>query len=354
MKKMMCVGVCLLALAACESLSWSEKGQGILSLQIQNDAKVFVKSTVAVADYQVVITTAGGEPVLAARYAELPEQILLDPGKYKVSAVSEAFDAPAFDKPIYGAVLDVTVEAGVNNTVQMVCAQINAGLRIVYDPDFSDAYANYSVDVSGDDGSLHYVKTELRSGYFAPGNLSIYLEIEGEDSYSLSKNVSAKDMLVLTVASIPSTPGHAQSISLSIDVDTTRNWRREQWRPGSPADGSSPTQAYSVTEAIQLAEGEDVWICGYIVGGDVSTSAVKTTPPFTASSNLAIADSPLETERVNCMAVEISAAPKAIKDAFNMTVNGSALLGQRVWFKGNIAAYFGKPGVRAPKEVELE
>ena len=353
MRKMMCVGVSLLALAACESLSWSEKGQGILSLQIQNDARVFVKSTVPTADYEVVITTAGGEQILSERYASLPEQIMLDPGKYKVRAVSEAIGDPAFDKPIYGATLDVTVEAGVNNTVQMTCAQINAGLRIVYEPEFVSNYANYTVDVSGDDGNLQYVKTETRTGYFAPGTLNIYLEIDGEDSYSLSKNVSPRDMLVLTVASIPGTPGNEQGISLSIDVDTTRTWRREQWRPGGPADGSTPASAYSVTEAIQLAAGEDVWICGYIVGGDVSTSAIKTSPPFTAASNLALADSPLETERGNCMAVEISAAPKAIKDAFNMTVNGSELLGQRVWFKGNIAAYFGKPGIRAPKEAQL-
>ena len=351
----MCAGVSLLALAACESLSWSEKGQGILSLNIQNDARVFVKATVPTADYEVVIATAQGQQVLSERYASLPEQIMLDPGKYKVSAVSEAIGAPAFEKPIYGAALDVTVEASVNNTVQMTCAQINAGLRIVYEAEFANAHSNYTVGVSGEDGTLQYAKTETRTGYFAPGTLDIYLEIDGKDGYSLSKSVSARDMLVLTVASTPLSPGGEQGISLSIDVDTTRTWRREQWRPGGQeADGSTPALAYSVIQAIQLAEGNDVWICGYIVGGDVSTSAIKTSPPFTAASNLAIADSPLETERVNCMAVEISAAPKAIKDAFNMTVNGSELLGQRVWFKGNIAAYFGKPGVRAPKEAQLE
>ena len=353
MWKWMLGGVLLFTVSACETLSWNEQGKGALSIRMQKETAVTVKADVPFMDYLIGIEDKSGSTVASGKISTLPDPVELDPGPYTVTALSEQMGAPAFDKPVYGSTVAVTVVAAVKNTLQMVCVQVNAGLRIVYEPAFKAQYASYSVEVTGQDGSLTYQMDEARTGYFAPGALQIVLSVAGEAPVQISKSVIARDMLVLTVLPAQTAPGNKGSIEMLLAVDTSRVWRREEWKPGAPAnDGLSPETAYTVAEAQLAASATNVWVYGYIVGGDASTSSFKTAPPFTAASNLVIADSPLETARANCMAVELPSSPATIRAAFNMTGNGAALLGRRAWFRGNIEAYFGHPGVRATKEAQ--
>ena len=344
-------GALLFTTLACETLSWHEEGKGALSIRMQRETAVVVKADVPFADYLIEIKDNSGSTVALDRYSALPDPVVLEPGAYTVSALSEQPSVPAFDKPIYGSTVDVSVAAAVKNTLQMVCTQINAGLRIVYKPEFKAQYASYSVEVTGHDGALTYLKEEVRTGYFAPGTLQIVLSADGEAPVQIVKSVVARDMLVLTVLPAETTPGTTGAIELQLSVDTTKTWRREEWKPGSPTnDGLTPETAYTVAEAQLLGSGENVWVCGYIVGGDASASSFKTAPPFSANSNLLIADSPIEAARANCIAVELPASPALLRATFGMVENGVALLGRRSWFRGNIENYFGHPGVRATKE----
>ena len=353
MKRGMKGGVLLfiLMVTACESLSWNEEGKGALSIRMQKETAVRVKADVSFVDYLIEIKDGSEGVVVSGSYSAIPDPVELDPGPYTVSALSEPMGAPAFDKPVYGSSVDVNVVAAVKNTLQMVCTQVNAGLRIVYKPEFEELYDSYSVEVTGMDGSLTYEKEEERTGYFASGTLEIVLSIDGEDPVQVSKNVIARDMLVLTIFPMEADPGTKGSIELQLSVDTTRVWRREEWKPGASAsDGLTPATAYTVAEAQTLESGENVWVCGYIVGGDASTSSFKTSPPFTANTNLVIADSPVEVLRANCMAIELPTSPASLRAEFGMVANGATLLGRRCWFRGNIEAYFGHPGLRATKE----
>ena len=347
-------GALLFAASACESLSWSEQGKGALSIRMQKETAVKAKSDVPFGNYLIGVTDKNGSTVVSGSYSSIPDPIELDPGTYTVTALSEPVGAPAFDKPIYGSTVDVGVVASVKNTVQMICTQVNAGLRIVYNPDFKSQYNGYSVTVTGSDGALTYQKSEERTGYFAPGTLQIVLSIDGENPVQVSKSVIARDMLVLTVLPGQTSSGGVKgSIELLLSVDTSRVWRREEWKPGASAnDGKTKETAYTVAEAQSLGSATNVWVCGYIVGGDASNSAFKIQPPFTAVSNLVIADSPLETVRAKCMAVELPSSPASLRTNFGMPDNGAALLGRQCWFRGNIDAYFGYPGIKATKEAQ--
>jgi len=351
MKNWMLGGLILFAASACETLSWSEEGKGALSIRMLKETAVSVKSGVPFGDYLIGITDRSGAPIISGIYSAIPDPVILEPGNYTITALSELMGAPAFEKPAYGSTVDVGVVAGVKNTVQMICTQINAGLRIVYAPDFKAQYQTYHVKVTGGDGMLTYQQDELRTGYFAPGTLQIELSIEGEESMQISKSVIARDMLVLTVLPGQTNPGVTGSIELQLSVDTLRVWRREEWKPGAPSnDGLTPETAYTVAEARLLGSGNNVWICGYIVGGDATNTAFKTAPPFTANSNLLIADSPLEQQRANCMAVELPTSPASLRATFGMPAHGADLLGRRSWFRGNIETYFGHPGLRTTRE----
>ncbi|MCL2728022.1 MAG: DUF4493 domain-containing protein [Bacteroidales bacterium] len=351
MRNWMLGGALLFMASACETLSWSEEGKGALSIRMQRETSVMVKSGVPFGDYLIGITNQVGTTIISGMYSALPDPITLDPGAYTVKALSEQMGAPAFEKPVYGSTVDVGVTAGVKNTLQMICTQINAGLRIVYDTDFKSQYETYHVKITGEDGFLTYQEDELRTGYFAPGALQIVLSIEGQEPVQVSKNVIARDMLVLTVVGGETGSPTTGSIGLNFSVDTTLVWRREEWKLGTPSnDGQTPETAYTVAEAQLLGTANNVWICGYIVGGDTSNNAFKTEPPFTANSNLVIADSPLETVRANSMAVELPTSPAILRTTFGMPANGPQLLGRRSWFRGNVETYFGHPGLRATKE----
>jgi hypothetical protein len=345
----------LLTATACQTLSWSEEGKGALSIRMQKETAVSVKADVPFGSYLIGVKDKSGATVVSGSYSTLPDPIVLDPATYTVTALSEQMGLPAFDKPVYGSAVDVSVVAGVKNTLQIVCTQANAGLRIVYDTNFKSKYDKYSVKVTGGDGALTYQKDELRTGYFAPGNLQIVLSVEGEDPVEVSKSVTARDMLVLTVLPGQTTPGTKGSIELLLSTDTSRVWRREEWKTGASAnDGLTPETAYTVAEAKLFASKNNVWVCGYIVGGDAANSTFKTAPPFTSNTNLIIADSPLEVLRANCMAVELPASPVSLRATFGMPANGATLLGRRAWFRGNIETYWGHPGVRATKEGEIK
>ena len=351
MRNCMLGGILIFVASACETLNWNEEGKGALSIRMQRETSVLVKSSVPFENYLIGITDKSGFTVISGAYSAIPDPVILDPATYTVTALSEQMGAPTFEKPVYGSTVDVGVVAGVKNTVQMVCTQMNAGLKIVYNTDFKNQYNVYSVKVTGEDGVLTYQQDELRTGYFAPGTLQIVLSIEGEEPVQVSKNVIARDMLVLTVLAQEANPQEKGSIELNFSVDTTQIWRREEWKLGGSAnDGLTPETAYTIAEAQLLGTANNVWVCGYIVGGDASTSAFKAEPPFTANSNLVIADSPLELVRANCMAIELPTSPASLRATFGMPANGAELLGRRSWFRGNIETYFGHLGLRATKE----
>ncbi|MDR2584874.1 MAG: DUF4493 domain-containing protein [Prevotellaceae bacterium] len=350
MRNWMLGGTLLLLASGCETLSWGEEGKGALSIRMQRETAVVVKASTSFDDYHIGIVNGSGT-VVSGPLGSIPDPVILEPGTYTVTALSEQTALPAFEKPIYGSTVDVGVVAGVKNTLQMICTQINAGLRIVYDHDFITKYHTYRVEVSGADGALTYQKEELRTGYFTPGTLKIVLLVEGEDPVHISKNVIARDMLVLTVLLGQTNLETKGSIELLLSADTSRVWRREEWKPGAPSnDGVTPETAYTVAEAQSLSSGTNVWVNGYIVGGDASNSSFKSLPPFTANSNLVIADSPLETVRANCMAIELPTSPASLRATFGMPANGASLLGRMACFRGNIETYFGHTGLRATKE----
>ena len=69
------------------------------------------------------------------------------------------------------------------------------------------------------------------------------------------------------------------SDSFSVEIDTVRNWMYEDFTLGSGNDGSSMEKALKIADLAMNLGAEDVWVCGYIVGGDVSTSKVSFDPP---------------------------------------------------------------------------
>jgi hypothetical protein len=112
---------------------------------------------------------------------------------------------------------------------------------------------------------------------------------------------------------------------------------------------------YNVAYAYNNNSGTGVWVQGYIIGvmeTTVDPFAPSFAPPFSTNSNIIIADSPDETNMNNALIVQLpfGSSPRA---ALNL-VDNPQRLGVFVKLKGNLAAYFGVPGMRDTSDYWME
>ena len=182
-----------------------------------------------------------------------------------------------------------------------------------------------------------------------PGSVSVILK-EGTSSQTLvTRNLEAREILSLGIT-CPSSAGTSADggSSISIRVDTLRTWTEEEYTIGSGQGdpGVSSSEAYSVSQAKEHAGEKGVWVCGYIVGGDLSSSknGIKFEPPFESMTCIAIASRSSVSEKSSCMSVQLVKGD--FREALNL-VEHPELIGRKVYLKGDIeASYYGIPGLK--------
>ena len=141
---------------------------------------------------------------------------------------------------------------------------------------------------------------------------------------------------------------------ISISIDTTRIWTDEDYVIGKDESdkGGNVDDAMSVNQARDNIGAEDVWVCGYIVGGDLSRTSVSFTPPFSSDSNLAIAGRSSVSSRESCIAVSVPAGD--IRDRLGL-VEHPENVGRRVCVRGDIVGqYFGLVGIKNVTDCVLK
>ena len=298
------------------------------------------------------ITNSGGDIIYNGLYGLKPAEISIPAGSYSLSVVSEQFEAPAWESPVYGDSVDIVVASGETASVAFVCKMLNTGVRIKMSERYLSKFPGLLV-VEQPGGSLSFSYGEQRFGYFSAGNASFKgTDSKGELQTLFSKSFNAGDMLTLSLDA-----GSVDSQgTLRITVDTTRNWRSEAIvvdnYSGGSGNGQSAASAYSVAEAAGHA-GETAWVWGYIVGGDLTSTGISFETPFTKASNLAIAESPVCTTRSECLSVELASGSE-VREALNL-VDHPEMLGKRVAFKATInSSYLGLVGLKSVKEYSLD
>ena len=122
--------------------------------------------------FDVVITDKDGQAVASYKYGELPkEPISLEAGVYTVTMMSEAMSGAEWEKPVYGAVLDVSITRKQTTTIDnIVCKLRNIKVTVDYAADLkSQLYSTFTtMTVALDKNELTYGFDESRGGYFAP------------------------------------------------------------------------------------------------------------------------------------------------------------------------------------------
>jgi len=302
------------------------------------------------------VINSNGETLYDGKYGDAPEYIIASPGKYTITAKSSEFKAPAFSSPQWGDSQTITVESGKTTNAKLTCRQTNAGVMLKISSKFLTAYPGGSLLLKSDSGKLIYSYSEKRIAYFKPGNVSLILSEGAQDIVLLTRDLAARDMLTLNI-SVSSSSNSTESSTdgrISIQIDTARNWMYEKYIIGETGNGSNSEidNPYSVSEAKNSIGAEDVWVYGYIVGGDLSSSNASFETPFTSRTNMVIAAKSSVKEKSSCLSVQLQKGD--IRDALNLVDNPSNLK-KTVYLKGDIVeSYYGIPGIQNITEYQLK
>ena len=299
------------------------------------------------------VTNDKGTVLYDGTYGAAPATILASAGTCTVSVVSGAFKAPAFATPQYGDSQKVTVKSGQSAQVRLVCRQQNAGVRLKIASAFLSAYPNGSLHLKSTDGKLLYSYSEKRFAYFNPGKISLILSDGGSDKTLLTRDLAARDMLTLDIGVAATGTNGSGGRSITIQIDTTLNWRSENFTIGGSDDkGKDEESAMGVSEARDNIGAEDVWVKGYIVGGDLSSSKASFQAPFSSRTNLVLAARAGTRDKDACLSVQLQKGE--IRDALNL-VDHPSNLGHVVFLRGDIVeSYYGIPGLQNLSDYRLE
>lgn len=307
-------------------------------------------------DFILEVRDPEGKALYEGTYGASPEKMLVNPGSYTVKVLSRIFSAPAFDAPQFGDEKVVVVKPGAVAKAVLNCTQRNAGIRLNFLPEFRERFPSASVFVSFSDGSLPYPYSEKRIAFFKPGPVSVILEDNGVPGPLMTRHLSACEILSVGITCAPETEA-ASGGELMVVVDTARLWNSEDFVLGGTQEGTSgtsPENAYGISQAKEHLGENAVWVTGFIVGGDLSSTknGASFAAPFESRTNLVIAARSSVTEKDSCLSVQL--VKGKIRDGLNL-VDHPELLSRKVFLKGNlVSSYYGIPGIQGISEYIIK
>jgi hypothetical protein len=177
----------------------------------------------------------------------------------------------------------------------------------------------------------------------------------GSDKVLLTRTLQPRTVLGIGV-SAAGTSSSGQQEKISVAVDTSRTWNSESYVIGgngsASGKGNSVSDALTVSQAAASAGEEDVWVSGYIVGGDLTSTSAVYKAPFTSRTNLLLGPRSSTSSRASCISVSLPSGH--IRDDLNLVDNPS-MLGRKVCLRGDIVeSYYGMPGLRNLTDFELQ
>lgn len=183
----------LSAFIACQQDDGIQEEFGFLSIALDVSITIEeeggrVEAVVPLEDFKVIIEQEDG--IVYAEYnnySEVPAEIELPTGTYKVIAHSDNDQPAAFDNPYYyGESSLFTIDKDEVQSVSLTAELANMKVSVEYTTNVVNSFDSYSTTVENSAGdALVFNETETREGYFAVDPLSIlatlsYTRLDGE------------------------------------------------------------------------------------------------------------------------------------------------------------------------------
>ncbi len=346
-----------MAAVSCQMLGMpdpaDEKGELRISFSDSAVTKV-LEEIPDTSDFLLTVSSSDGTVVYDGQYGDSPESIMVDAGSYTIYVRSSDFRKPAFSAPQFGDEQCVVVASGGVADVRLTCVQMNAGVRLRIDESFLKNCPDAVLFLKSKEGKLMYGYSEKRIAYFLPGEVSLLMSRNGSDNVLFTRSLDPRSVLDIDVSAAGGSADSPQE-SIKVAVDTSRTWTSESYvigGSGSSGKGNSISDALTVSQAIASAGEEDVWVSGYIVGGDLTSSSASFSPPFSSRTNLVLGPRSSTSSRSSCLSVSLPSG--YIRDELNL-VDNLSLLGRKVCLKGDIVeSYYGLSGLKNLTDFELQ
>ena len=340
---------------SCKKTGNEDTASGTLMFRFEGNPKELSKISKELPDtneFLITVSDESGGTVFDGVYRELPETMDVPPGSYRIFVRSEDFSGLKFSAPQYGDEQCVVLPPAGAMSVVLGCRQINSGIRLDISPDFLTEYPDGVLFVKAGGSRLMYSYSETRIAYFSPGAVSLVLYDDGEETVLLTRTLVSQEILTLKV-SVAGGGSEAASRGITISLDTSRVWTNESYIIGSgDSGGVSGDDAMTVGEARENIGMDDVWVSGFIVGGDLTSANASFSPPFKSASNLLLGPRSSVSSRDNCIAVQLPSGD--VRDALNLSSNPE-MLGRLVCLKGDIeSSYYGLVGLKNVSDFVLK
>lgn len=358
MKRISFILVACVIAAGCNTLDLVEQGKGSITLTVNNQALSSLKSggeesftsrsgivkELDTNNFILSIYSAQGVKVFDGKYGKRPSEFVVVPGAYDIKLHSCEFGSPGFDKPLFGDEQTVIVGDQMLVNVVLKCCQLNSGIKFDFTPQFKLQFPGEGLELRDKSGSLLYPYNSGKFCYVNPGAVELHYSNSGRDTLLYTRNMEENQMVALKLSYAPHSSGTS---SISIDFDTSRVWKSEEFNVGYKI----PTGAYTIEQAKEMVGEKNVTVFGFILGGDASESSMRIAPPFSSKTNIVIAPSMLERNRNNCFVVELPSG--SVRDGLNL-VAYPEYLGKAVILTGNIVeSYHGFIGMKATKAFTI-
>lgn len=345
------VAVALFAVG-CDFYDDAQSRTGRLCVSFDESVSYLTKSNLSLPDtsnFLLNITDKSGKVIFDGKFGDCPESMIVSPGSYNIKVLSSEFIKPAFDTPQFGDEQCVVIPNGGSVNVKLLCTQLNCGIGLDVDSDFLTAYPNAVLFLKSVDGKLMYSYRETRMAYFKPGPVSVVMNDSGVDQILMSRDMAARDMLRVRIE-VPGSKVPAPS-GLSVSVDTSRVWLSGECVIGESYKGEDSEDAFTVAEARASVGEEDVWVSGYIVGGDLTSASASFEPPFESQTCILLGPRSSTVDKSACLSVQLPAGE--VREALNLVENPN-LLGKKVLLRGDLVeAYYGVPGMKNTSEYQI-
>ena len=336
---------------SCERFGEADAAEtGILSFRFDD---LTVKSSASrlelpdTCDFLLSITDPKGKTVYDGFYGDCPETLELPAGSYTIRAVSCDFSRPAFDAPQFGDEQCVVVRPGLPADVSLLCSQLNAGVSLDISPSFLSACPESVLFLKSDSGKLMYSYSERRIAYFPPGQVSLVISDSGKDEVLMTRDLQPREMVSVKLnVAVSDKPF---SGCLSMRVDTSRVWNDVECVLGT--SGTDASDVMTVAQARSSVGKEDVWVSGYVVGGDLTSASASFEPPFKSRTCLLLGPRSSTVDKSSCLSVQLPEGD--VRETLNLVDNRN-LLRTRVCVRGDLVeSYYGIAGLKNTSEYYL-
>lgn len=354
MKRFVLMGVISsILMAACQELPEITEKESLISLNFAEPLKSIQTKVAEIPDtnaFILSIMSIAGDTLYYGKYGERPDIITVPSGTYELRVESVKFKEPAFDFPQYGDKKIVIASNGEKVSVSFLCKLLNSGVKMNISERFRQKYLNGLILLQQKDGNIYYSYTEDRVAYMSTGNVEFMCEQDLNKISLFNKVLGAGELLTINL-DVSSSKSSSEFI-MTVDTSVVRIYENivvgEKFNGN---DGSISEKALSISSAKDKI-GEVLWVWGYVVGGDMTSSSISFTPPFKKTSHIAIAESASQKSRENCFSVELSKTE--IKAALNL-VDNVTLIGKKVLLYGVInGSYFGLVGMKNVSEYKIK